>query len=206
MEHIKNVADELLLRKEPREAHPEGQFAAVCLDLIDLGMRVSTFPGAPESASHSCVFVFGTGEKDSKGFEFTIPYECNVTFGERSKLIKFLTQWRGKPFSPEELGTGFKLSSLVGKTALVSLVGKTSKSGNAYVVIDTIMPLPKGMTPPVLGQYKRPDFWAQRKIEYRLAFDAFQKRVMRRDVEGSGELHVPDEPLGNSVGVDETPF
>lgn len=197
------MTDELILRREPRETHPAGQYPAMCLDLIDLGMRVSDFQGR-ESAAHSCVFVFATGERTSKGMDFTIPYECNVTFGERSKLLKFLNQWRGKPFEPAELNSGFKLSALVGKTALVSLTTKVSKTGNEYTVIDTIMPLPKGMPPPVIGEYKRAPFWAEKKIEYKLAYDQFMARVMREQAQAQGKPP-PDEPLSGGPS-DEVPF
>lgn len=196
------MADDLLLKREPRETHPAGQFPALCVDLIDMGMRVQDFQGK-ESTAHSCVFVFATGEKDSKGYEFQVPYEVNITFGERSKLLKFLTQWRGKPFLAEELAAGFRLSSLAGKPALLSLVTKTSKTGNDYIVIDTIMPLPKGMQPPVIGKYERVPFWAEKKIEYAMAYNAFMKRTLRGDAQGSGEPTKPDEPLGDA---DEVPF
>lgn len=189
------MTDDLILKREPREVHPAGQFPVVCLDLIDMGMRVSDFNGK-ETSAHSCVFIFGTGEKSSKGMEFYIPYECNITFGEKSKLLKFLTQWRGKPFQAQELSEGFKLSSLVGKQALVSLSVRTSKSGNDYAVIETIMPLPKGMTPPVLGGYTRAPFWAEKKLEYKMAYDKF----LGRSAGGSQSSSAPDEILN------EVPF
>ena len=183
------MSDDLILKREPREIHPEGQFAAVCLDVIAMGMRVNDFQGH-QSASESCVFIFSTGEKNSKGQEFTVPCEMTMSMSPKARLQKFLTGWRGKPFTAEELAAGFKLSSLVGKTALISLVGKVSKAGNPRVEIDTIMPLPKGMNPPVLGKYVRPEFWAQKKAEYEAAYKQFMGRTMRGDAEGSGE---PDD-------------
>lgn len=186
------MADDLILKKEPRELHPEGQFAAVCLDLISMGMRVNEFQGH-QSASESCVFVFATGEKNSKGQEFYVSTEMTLSMSAKAKLPKFLTGWRGKAFTNEELAAGVDLKSLVGKTALISLVKKFAlQSGNARVDIDTIMPLPKGMQPPVVGKYVRPEFWARKKLEYAMAYNDFIGRAKRGDAEGSGEI-VDDE-------------
>jgi hypothetical protein len=192
--HIgKIMSDELILKREPRELHPEGQFAALCLDVIAMGMRVRAFPGQAESASESCVFVFATGERNSKGQEFSIPVEMTVSMGARASLPKFLAGWRGKPFTSVEMAEGIKLASFVGRTALVSIVNKPTAAGNLRVAIDTIMPLPKGMPPPVVGKYERAPFWAQKKIEYKMAYDQFLGRTMRGDVEGSGEEAADDE-------------
>jgi hypothetical protein len=180
------MSDDLILKREPREIHPEGQYAAVCLDVIAMGMRVNEFQGK-QSVSESCVFVFGTGEVNSKGQEFHVFSEMTVSMNSKAKLPKFLTGWRGKPFTTEEMAAGFKLSSLIGKHALVSLIKKTSALGNDRTEIDTIMPLPKGMPPPVIGRYTRPEFWSQRKAEYAAAYAQFMGRTMRGDAEGSGE-------------------
>lgn len=189
------MSDEIVVKQEPRELHPEGQYAALCVDLIGLGYRVNDFQGH-QSASESCVFVFVTNEVNSKGFVFHLPQELNVSTGAKAKLMKFLRQWRGKDFTPEEMGAGFTLSAWVGKPALVSLVKKFSKAGNPRIEIDTIMPLPKGMTPPQKGDYKRADFWAKKKLEYAAEYQKFLGRTMRGD------------PISESLpdDVDTTPF
>ena len=35
---------------QQRELHPQGPFAAVCVDIIDLGMRVKDFQGKKKAA------------------------------------------------------------------------------------------------------------------------------------------------------------
>lgn len=192
---ILGMADDIILKKEPRELHPEGQFAAVCLDLISMGMRVNEFQGH-QSASESCVFVFATGEKTSKGQEFYVSTEMTLSMSPKAKLPKFLTGWRGKAFTNDELAAGVDLKALVGKTALVSLVKKFAiTTGNPRVEIDTIMPLPKGMPPPVIGKYERPAFWAQKKIEYAMAYNEFMGRTMRSEAQGSGEPVEDDDSV-----------
>ncbi len=186
---ILGMADEIILQRKPRETHPEGQFAAVCVDLISMGMRVNEFQGH-ESASESIVFVFATGEKNTSGFDFFVSAEMTLSMSPKAKLPKFLTGWRGKAFTTDELAAGVQLGTMVGKTALLSLVGKVSAAGNPRVDIETIMPLPKGMIPPVVGKYTRPEFWAAKKIEYAMNYDRFLGRTLKSEAQGSGE---PDD-------------
>jgi len=40
--------------------HPEGQFAATCVDIVDLGERVETYPGSPPRIVRKVVLVFAT--------------------------------------------------------------------------------------------------------------------------------------------------
>lgn len=185
--------DEVVLRQEPKEVHPEGQFGMLCVDLISLGMRVQEFEGN-QSAVEACAFIFTTGATTSKGYPLLLAQELNVTTGQRSKLVKFLSDWRGKPFTPEELGSGFSLSSFVGKTALGSIIRKVSRLGNPRAEIGGIMPLPKGMAAPLRGDYKRAEFWAKKKAEYAAAYQAFMSKTMK------GE---PDE---EPTPKDEVPF
>ena len=183
------MSDEIVVKQEPRELHPEGQFAAVCVDLIALGMRVNDFQGH-ESAAESCVFVFVTGEVNSKGFAFSIPYEVTVSTSPKAKLMKLLKSWRGKDFTPEELGSGFTLSAYVGKPALVSLIKKFSKAGNPRIEIETIMPLPKQMPVPQKGDYKRQEFWATKKLEYASAYQKYLGKLRRGEPD---EVEIADD-------------
>lgn len=178
--------DDIILSKPKRELHPAGSFAALCVDLIDLGMRVQEYQGKT-SASQSCVLVFGTGETDSKGFELFPFREFNVSMGTRSKLRAFLETWRGKAFSAEE-AQGFALKALVGKPAMLTVAHATSKAGNDYSKLEVAAPMPKGMLPPVVGKYERAAFWEARKAEY--ASD-YQKFIGSGVPKGDASYHGP---------------
>ena len=188
------MTDDIIVKREPQEIHPEGQFGALCVDIIALGMRVQDFQGH-ESASEACAFIFTTLEKNTKGYAFTIQTEMNVSTSAKSKLLKFLERWNGRTFTSEELGSGFKLSEYIGKPALISLVRKISKLGNPRVEIDTIMPLPKGMPAPLRGDYRRAEFWERKKEEYAAAYSRFMSRTMRGEPLGVEE-DLEDRPSG----------
>lgn len=186
------MTDEVVIRQEPREVCPEGQYSALCVDLIALGMKVQTFEGKETGACEACALVFVIAEKNSKGYAFTLVQELNVTTGQRSKLVKFLQQWRGKSFTADELGTGFTLSAYVGKTALVSVINKVSRLGNKRAEIATIMPLPAGLPAPTKGDYKRPEFWVKQKQRYAEEYSAFMGKTMK-ELSKSVDDPTPDE-------------
>ena len=188
------MTDEVAVKKEPREIHPEGQFSVICVDLIALGMRVQDYDGKETGACESCALVFVSTEKNTQGYQFSLAQELNVTLGKKSKLLKFLTDWRGRAFTTEELGAGFVLSAYVGKTALVSVIHKTSHLGNKRAEIATIMPLPAGLTVPTRGDYRRPDFWEKKKAEYAAHYKIFMAQTMKAEGDDT------------ATPKDETPF
>ena len=99
--------------------------------------------------------------------------------------MKLLTAWRG--LTPAELGAGFVLSHYVGKTALLSLITKVSKMGNPRIEIGTIMPLPKGMPASSVENYKRPDFWASKKLDYAKEYQKYLSGMKSGSEDISGE-------------------
>ena len=83
--------------------HPEGQFVAVCCDVIDLGEKVDDYPGTPPKLSPKCALVFRTGEKNADTSEaIDIAQEYTVSMGEKANLRKALESWRGKPYRKGE--------------------------------------------------------------------------------------------------------
>jgi len=146
--------------------HPEGQFAAVCTDVIDLGERVKEFPGTPPKITPTVALVFETGEVNEDGKAHTVAKEFNVSMNEKAALRQFLEAWRGKSYSEAEARAGVPLGKLAGHAALVSVEHRTSAGGRTYATFRTIAPLPKAMAAPELPAYTRADYWAERKAEY----------------------------------------
>ena len=182
--------DDIFVRNEdkPREIHPDGQFSSVCVDLIDLGMKVTNWNGH-EKAAQSCVLIFWTGEKNKMGFAMEVAREFNVSFFEKANLPKFLEAWRGKPFTVEERNAGLSLKALVGKPCLLSIVHNVSKNnGKTYANIGAIMPLPKGM-PTTSGEgYSRSEYWKKKKLEYEVIYKSFLKSSASGDVSYEGDI------------------
>jgi hypothetical protein len=143
--------------------HDEGQFAAVCVDVIALGHRVEQFPGKPSRVVPKCALVFLT---NTTGETKEIAAEVTVSMGEKANLRKLLEDWRGKSYTPEQAEQGVPLAKLVGHPALLTVEQKRSGKGRTYARIKTLTPLPQGMSAPSMDGYKRQEFWATRKKEY----------------------------------------
>ena len=73
-----------------------------------------------------------------------ISTEQTLSLGEKSNLRKLLEGWRGQAFTSAELKQ-FNLKNLLGKSALINVIHKTSKQGRTYAAITNISKLPKGM-------------------------------------------------------------
>ena|SRR6185503_8103761 len=176
---------------KPREIHPSGAFAATCVDIIDLGMRVKDFKGV-KSAAHTIALVFSTGKTSSEGFALDVSQEFTMSLSDKSKLKPFLEGWRGKAFTAEEKGSSFDIVKDYGnRHAFINIVHKQSVDGQkTYANIGAAMPLPEGMPAPKVN-YKRAPFWATRKAEYAREFEAYMRAT-------------PDEP--EEMPSTEPPF
>jgi hypothetical protein len=149
--------------------HPEGQFTAVCVDVIDLGERLRVFSGKTPKVSQMCALVFLTGEtNEDTGAPHDVHSEFTVSMFERANLRLFLEAWRGRAYTDDQAKEGVPLHKLVGHPGLVSIMHQQSKAGRTYATIQSIMPLPKGLVPPAVDTeaYKRAAFWEDRKKGY----------------------------------------
>ena len=145
------------------KAHDEGQFAASCADVVDLGERLEQYPGKPSRVVRKVALVFVT---NSSGETKDISAEMTLSMNERAALRAFLEAWRGKSYTPEQAAAGVPLDKLERAGALISVEHKRSAKGRTYGKIKTIAPLPAGLTAPVLNGYTRAEFWQGRKKAY----------------------------------------
>lgn len=138
------------------EPHPEGQYAARCIDVIDFGMVETRY-----GKKHRGGIVFWCGERGDEDKLLTTSAFFTLSLYETSNLRGFLERWRGKPFTPEEL-KGFDLETLIGVNAFIQITHNVTPA-KTYANIDTIMKLPKGTDPvPVPEDYVR---YADRQAE-----------------------------------------
>lgn len=157
--------------------HPEGQFVAQCVDAIDLGERVEEFAGKPKKLAHKCALVFRTGEKNAETGEYIdIGREFTVSMGEKANLRKFLESWRGKKYTPDQIEKGVPLHKMAGNWALITVEQTTSGAGRVYANIAAAVGVPEMMRAslPTFPEYKRPDFWTQRKEDYAKEASSFR--------------------------------
>ncbi len=96
--------------------------------------------------------------------------------GEKANLKKFLEQWRGKAYDAEQIAAGVPLHKLTGQPGLLTVSHKTSGQGRTYANITACVGVPKQMKDGI-GQYtdyKREDYWAEKKKGYAEAARKFR--------------------------------
>lgn len=163
------------------KAHEEGQFVAQCVDTIDLGEHVHAFAGDDSYIEQKCALVFRTGEKNAETGEYIdVNQEFTVSMSEKAKLRKFLEQWRGKAYTPDQIKAGVPLEKLTGNQGLLTIAQRQNKAGTrTYAEIKACVGIPKMMVSTVTNyaDYKRAEFWAVRKAEYAAEVTKFRASV-----------------------------
>ena len=151
------------------EAHPEGQFPAICVDVVDLGKKVDDFQGKTKVLP-KVALIFASGERHKTGEKglILVTQEMTNSAADVSKLRPFLENWRGKSYTPEQIAAGLPLHKLHGQAGLITVEHKITKKGNTFAKIRSISPLPSVMPAPsgVLDEYTRPKFLLDKKAQY----------------------------------------
>ena len=137
--------------------HPEGQYAAVCVDVVDVGWVKTQY--GPKYKARVVFFCGEWTKKEIDGEQVKMPLLVFSTFtatlSERGNLRPFLEAWRGKMFTADELGK-FDLENLLHAPAFLQVVHRLGSNGNTYANVKTIMKLPPNMTAPTVpAEYQR---------------------------------------------------
>lgn len=147
-----------IIAKEPKGGNfipaPPGTHAAVCVDVIDLGMLEVNF-GGKASKKHKIRIAWQIDEVMEDNKPFLVQKRYTLSLHQKAQLRKDLESWRGKQFSPEEL-EGFDVENLIGVNCLLNVIQEVSaKDGKTYSNIASIMRLPKSMNPVQARDYVR---------------------------------------------------
>ena len=135
----------------------EGVHIAGCYGVVDLGTHTDEYKGTTRDR-HEVVFLYEIPDEridlDRDGETVNLPRAISrrmtLSLSEKSNMRPYLESWRGKKFTRDELG-GFDLSRLPGAFCQLQVLHNVSASnGRTYANIASIMPLPKGQTPPPL--------------------------------------------------------
>ena len=93
---------------------PEGQYQAVCVDIIDLGLREVEWKGE-KSMRHQIRAVFQLDkEMPDSGKPYTVSAWFTLSLHEKAKLRAFIEQIYGKRFTQEVPQKGFDVEKLLG--------------------------------------------------------------------------------------------
>jgi len=188
--------------------HPEGQFVAKCVDVIDLGEKVEDFIGKPKKLSPKVVLVFRTGEQNPKNNEvIDVSAEYTVSMFDKANLRKMLEGWRGKQYTEAECDEGVPLHKLVGNWALLTIDHKISGQNRTYARIIGAVGVPKQMRGnlPALDEYTRAPYWAERKAAYLKDAQGF-KDSMGYSAKGGKDSDFDDLDQRIAEDEDELPF
>jgi hypothetical protein len=136
------------IEKPPVLPFPD-TYLAVCCDVVNLGKNtIKGFKGKPDREVAQCRVDFLIDAKNpetGKFFRVSTAY-MTVSMGELANLRKFMEQWRGKAFTPEEVEAGIIIDKMIGAHALLGITIETSKgSGRQYAKIATISKVPSMM-------------------------------------------------------------
>ena len=182
--------------------HPEGQYVGVCVDVVDLGEKIQDFPGTTAYLAQTCAIVFRTGERNEEISEYIdIAREFTVSMGEKANLRKFLEQWRGKPYTKEDIEKGVPLHKLEGQPAMLSVSHRVSGKNRTYANITACVGVPKQMAG-AIGQYPdyiRADYWDEKRKAYADEASKFRGEASSND----GAPEWGDEPQHTD---DDLPF
>ena len=197
-----------------REPIPEGVHIGVCYSIMDLGTQHSEVYGKD---SRKVLIAFELAderieyEKDGKKVNLprAISKQYTLSLHKKASLRQHLEAWRGQAFTDEEL-QGFDLKCLIGLACQVS-VTHTSKEGNTYANIQTLMGLPKGMTAPKMeNESSFFSFEDEERPPENTPDWIVEKMQNSREWHGPAQLDVNQEPVApeptGAVDDDNLPF
>jgi len=132
--------------KTKREIVPSGTHIGRCYSMIDIGTVEWEWQGETKY-THKVRLSFELPHemRDFGGEQkpMVISKEYTLSLHEKSNLRRDLEGWRGKSFSNQEL-SGFELTDVLGSSCNISVIHKTSKSGNEFAQIGSISGISKG--------------------------------------------------------------
>jgi hypothetical protein len=179
------------------EPHPEGQFAMVCVDVVNLGYNIETFPGQPprEVPKLALVFVSGERQADENKSLALVTVEMTNSAGEKANLRKFIESWRGKSYTAEQVSEGLPITKLHGQAALISVEHILTRKGRKFAKVRAVSPVPKGVPAPdkaLVEEYTRPKFLTDKKQAYADAVAKHRMEVGAQPPELEGEDYLDD--------------
>lgn len=145
---------------QKRDIIPSGSYPARCISMIDIGTIPTEWQGEKKSRTLIRLkFELPTLTKvfnPEKGEQpYVIERQFTKSLHEKSALLPFLNNWRGKALTPDDC-QAFDLSKLLGAECMLSIVHNSS-GDKTYANIGGISTLPKGLECP--AQFNHSFIW-----------------------------------------------
>ena len=143
-----------------RDIIPSGSYPARCISMIDIGTIPTEWQGEKKSRTLIRLkFELPTLNKvfnPEKGEQpYVIERQFTKSLHEKSALLPFLNNWRGKALTQDDC-QAFDLSKLLGAECMLSIV-HNSVGDKTYANIGGISTLPKGLECP--SQFNHSFIW-----------------------------------------------
>ena len=186
------MTDQKTFKEKPKRIHPEGQYAARCVDFIDHGECVIAFPGSEPYVGEKVRYLWNTGEVNpdtQRPFEPNVEY--TVSMSEKGNLRKALEAWRGKPYTAAQIEAGIAFHNVVGSWCMLTIAHVPTKAGRTFAKVAGIAPLHPAIPKPTLPEYKRDEYWAKVTKEYAEKVATFRHQDTTFAQE-SAEEHFPE--------------
>jgi len=132
---------------------PEGEYQAVCVDVIDLGRHLNE-QYAQIQPKVALIFQL----VDEHGARHELAEWFTVSMGDKARLRAFLEQWRGRRYTPEQLAAGVPLDKLTGQNAYIT-VRHNRVNDKVFANAFNIRPLGKRDPAITATGYTRAPYW-----------------------------------------------
>lgn len=144
-------------KKKEYEVPPAGLHAAVCVDVVDLGIVQGNY--GPQV---KIKIVWQLAETNKKGYRFLVSQRYTPSLHKKSKLRPILESWRGRPFSPEEEKL-FDIESVLRANCQLSITHNITDE-SVYANVSAVVPAARNAEKLVAENYTReidrPDYVA----------------------------------------------
>src|SRR5579871_689871 len=131
---------------------PEGAHAAVCVDVVDLGMLKVSF-GGKDKTQHKIRIVWQIADVMPNNKPYVAQKRYTLSLHEKAALRKDLESWRGRAFTEAEL-QGFDVESVLAVPCLINVMHQ-KRDSDTFANVTAVMRLPKGMEAPKARDYVR---------------------------------------------------
>lgn len=123
---------------------PEGTHQAVCVDVIDIGMKPNPFKDGAQQ--HKIDIAWQIDERRDDGKRYVLYKRYTLSLNDKATLRHDLESWRGRPFTETEL-RGFDVETIIGVNCLINVQHKKAADGSkTFANVVSVMPLIKGMS------------------------------------------------------------
>lgn len=129
------------------EPAPEGQHAAICCDVEDLGEVESTYKDKT-STKHKARAIWLIDKNMEDGRPYLVSKRYNISSHPNATLVKDVTSWLNGMNALTDPEGNYDMEKMIGQPALLHIVHNKLDDGRVFANVNVVMSAPDGMTIP----------------------------------------------------------